>query len=100
MEIINRIVEELKTVKMHYSTMEELASWWNFCIKEYGYVSLMELLDWLASNYLIEPVDMRYIYNRYGFSTWLVETRNFDAVRSYSGKYYFRMVLPKITYLD
>lgn len=97
---IAEIVKELESyLRLRHNMVEDVVAWWNSNIVGYGFVSVANLLELLMSMTVIDEMEIKPEYHRYGFVRGIGETINFKPKRSISGVWTFQPEFPQVTEL-
>lgn len=99
MEEIRQIIEELEStdfISVQADGIDSFVLWWNAQICAFGSVSIADLLDFLKSLMLIDDMEIKFVYHRWGFTEGLVETKNFIPHKGITGKWFFTPKFPEL----
>ena len=97
---ITKIVKELESyLRLRHFMVEDIVGWWNSHIAGYGFVSVADLLELLMTMMVIDEMEIKPEYHKYGFVCHIGETFNFKPKRSISGVWTFQPGFPQVTEL-
>ena len=97
---IAQIVRELGSyLRLRYNMVEDVVAWWNAQICGFGFVSIADLLELFIAMRVIDEMEIKPEYRRYGFVRHIGETINFEPKRSISGVWTFQPEFPQVTEL-
>lgn len=98
---VGQIVKELEEgLRLRYWMLEDFIPWWNARIVEFGFVSVADLLECCNHMMVIDEMEIKPEYHKYGFVRHIWETKNFEPKKGIGGNFIFKFIAPPIVELD
>lgn len=97
---VGQIVKELEEgLRLRYWMLESFIPWWNSRIVGYGFVSVGDLLEYFMNMQVVDNMEIKTEWHKYGFVRHIWETGNFEPKKGIGGNFIFKFIAPPIVEL-
>ena len=98
---VGQIVKELEeNLRLRYWMLEDFIPWWNSRIVGFGFISVAELLECFMNMRVIDDMEIKPEWHKYGCVRHIVETGNFEPKKGIGGTFIFKFICPPIVELS